>query len=158
MAVYQCPSSESQKMANSDGPGGEWKGSYGLNWGQYSYLQQRFKAPFFLEYGAKFSDIQDGTSKTLAMMEIIQAPSGGARQVELNAGVDARGVDFLNSQVAVAGEVVTPPIAPASAARQATGELPQTGINQVPFILASGILLLAGLLLLALGIIRSHSS
>lgn len=77
MPVYQCPSVESQQMVNSDGPGGEWKGSYGLNWGQYSYLQQRYKAPFFIEYGAKFSDISDGTSKTLAMMELIQAPSQG---------------------------------------------------------------------------------
>jgi LPXTG-motif cell wall-anchored protein len=114
------------------------------------------------EDGSYFFDgLEPGTytvSEVLTQGWYAMDPSGGARQVELNAGVDARGVDFLNSQVAVAGEVVTPPIAPASAARQATGELPQTGINQVPFILASGILLLAGLLLLALGIIRSHSS
>ncbi len=84
MAVYQCPSGQSQRMANSDGPGGEWKGSYGLNWGQYSYLQQRFKAPFFLEYGAKFSEIQDGTTKTLAIMEIIQAPSDGTRLADID--------------------------------------------------------------------------
>ena len=83
-------------------------------------------------------------------------PQGGTQQVEVKAGIDASNTDFLNSQVEVAGEVVTP-VTPVAGA-QATGELPQTGMNQLPLILASGILVLIGLLFLALGIIRSFSS
>ena len=85
--IYQCPSDEKRQMFSSDGPGGEQKGNYGLNWGQYSYLQQRYKAPFFIEYGAKFSEITDGTSKTLAMLEIIQAPSDAGQPIDRRARI-----------------------------------------------------------------------
>ncbi|MFM8414941.1 MAG: DUF1559 domain-containing protein [Planctomycetota bacterium] len=82
--AYQCPSDTSRVMDASDGPGGDRKGSYGLNWGRNNYGTQfpgnsRTKAPFAQDYGAKFSDITDGTSKTLLLMEMIQAPSDGGQ-------------------------------------------------------------------------------
>jgi prepilin-type processing-associated H-X9-DG protein len=76
---FQCPSDTSRVMDASDGAGGDRKGSYGLNWGALRVSQQfsntKLKAPFFANYGAKFGEITDGTSKTLLMMEMIQAPS-----------------------------------------------------------------------------------
>jgi prepilin-type N-terminal cleavage/methylation domain-containing protein/prepilin-type processing-associated H-X9-DG protein len=83
--IYQCPSDSTQVMDQSDGPGGDRKGSYGLNWGQHNiptpFTRSTLKAPFSHDYGAKFGEIADGTSKTLMMMEMIQAPS------------DAQGID-----------------------------------------------------------------
>ena len=87
MAVYHCPSDTSRQMISSEGPGGERKGSYGVNWGQFSYLVPRVRAPFFIDYGAKFSEITDGTSKTLAMMEIIQAPSEAGQPIDRRARI-----------------------------------------------------------------------
>ena len=99
LASYQCPSDMPQDAGACSGSGGEdWKGNYGLNWGEYVTLCQRPKAgtiavlgdadancptpaallrwaPFHVEFGAKISQIIDGTSSTLAMMEMIQTPS-----------------------------------------------------------------------------------
>jgi len=85
LAVYQCPSDQSLTMAASGNAGqnvGDYKGSYGLNWGIHEYAEQapghppesRY-APFHISYGASLRDITDGTSSTFAMLEIIQAPS-----------------------------------------------------------------------------------
>ncbi len=101
-----------------------------------------------------FTGLEPGTytvSEVLQQGWYAMDPAGGTQQVKVAAGVDASGVDFLNSQVEVAGEVVTP-VAPATATQ--AGELPQTGMNQVPLILAAAALVLLGLLLLALGIVR----
>ncbi len=101
-----------------------------------------------------FAGLEPGTytaSEVLQQGWYAIDPAGGTQQVKVAAGVDASGVDFLNSQVEVAGEVVTP-VAPATATQ--AGELPQTGMNQVPLILAAAALMLLGLLLLALGIVR----
>jgi len=46
-----------------------------LNWGQNTYMDQVKQAPFWVEYGAPMAKIRDGASNTLAMMEMIQAPS-----------------------------------------------------------------------------------
>jgi prepilin-type N-terminal cleavage/methylation domain-containing protein len=77
----QCPSDTTQVMDQSDGPGGDRKGSYGLNWGQNNILKpfttSSLKAPFSHDYGVKIGEITDGTSKTLLLMEMIQAPSDG---------------------------------------------------------------------------------
>ncbi len=85
--AYQCPSDTTQVMDQSDGPGGDRKASYGLNWGQNNvatpFTKKGLKALFFHGYGAKFGEITDGTSKTLLLMEMIQAPSNGQ-------GVDRR--------------------------------------------------------------------
>jgi type II secretory pathway pseudopilin PulG len=105
---FQCPSDTPQDAAACSGDADEdWKGNYGINWGAYNTLCQRGKvlpdpfypvgaadmdclptppppalrryAPFHIEFGAKVSQITDGTSYTLAMMEMIQtvSESGG---------------------------------------------------------------------------------
>jgi prepilin-type N-terminal cleavage/methylation domain-containing protein/prepilin-type processing-associated H-X9-DG protein len=72
-----CPSDEAVICARDD-----FKGNYGANWGPRTYwynpndLNAPPKGPFGVDYGAKLSDITDGTSNTLALMEIIQAPHG----------------------------------------------------------------------------------
>ncbi|MBM4012958.1 MAG: DUF1559 domain-containing protein [Planctomycetes bacterium] len=88
---YQCPSDTSQVMDTALGAGGERKGSYGLNWGQNvtatPFLVGRGKAPFAGKYGAKFAEITDGTSKTLMLMELIQAPSATGQAVDRRARI-----------------------------------------------------------------------
>ena len=59
--AFQCASDTTRTMDSSEGPGGERKGNYGLNWGHSNYWTQKCKAPFFVEYGARFADITDGT-------------------------------------------------------------------------------------------------
>lgn len=100
LPTYQCPSDESQIMEETAGGGDgtnsqafqDAKGSYGLNWGQFAYIDQydqrvnglnfnintpedHFRAPFGIGWGAKMAQITDGTSNTFAMLEMIQAPS-----------------------------------------------------------------------------------
>jgi prepilin-type N-terminal cleavage/methylation domain-containing protein/prepilin-type processing-associated H-X9-DG protein len=87
--AYQCPSDTSRVMDTAQAQGGDRKGSYGVNWGKIAYVTQfndkNAKAPFDANYGAKFAEITDGTSKTLMLMEMIQAPS------ELGQAIDRRG-------------------------------------------------------------------
>jgi prepilin-type N-terminal cleavage/methylation domain-containing protein/prepilin-type processing-associated H-X9-DG protein len=89
--AYQCPSDTSQVMQVALGTGGERKGNYGLNWGQNitstPFLVARGKAPFAGQYGAKFAEITDGTSKTLMLMEMIQAPSDTSQAVDRRARI-----------------------------------------------------------------------
>jgi prepilin-type processing-associated H-X9-DG protein len=72
------------------------KGSYGVNWGMNTMFNQgpanasataTGYAPFYFSYGARFSAITDGTSNTLAMLELIQtiSPNGP------NNAIDRRG-------------------------------------------------------------------
>ena len=108
LPTYQCPSDESRVMQVTQGGGdgtnseefNDAKGSYGLNWGQVNYIDQfdqrvlgesfnvtrrdedHFRAPFAINWGAKLSKIVDGTSNTLAMMEMIQAPSESVETVD----------------------------------------------------------------------------
>ena len=85
-----CPSDEPNVCYQCDGGRGQdVKGNYGLNWGPGKFGCQNYDgdctgiakpcrfhfAPFHLEYGAKMKQISDGASKTLAMMEMLQAPS-----------------------------------------------------------------------------------
>jgi prepilin-type N-terminal cleavage/methylation domain-containing protein len=97
LATFQCPSDEAHTAAACNtGAGVDWKGNYGINWGAWRHICQRPQAPtvdlahpdclatttpatlhvapFHLGYGAKFGQIADGLSKTLAMMEMIQPP------------------------------------------------------------------------------------
>jgi|688.fasta_scaffold34138_4 prepilin-type N-terminal cleavage/methylation domain-containing protein/prepilin-type processing-associated H-X9-DG protein len=89
--AYQCPSDTSQKMQAALNTGGDRKGSYGLNWGQNimstPFLVGSGKAPFAGQYGAKFAEITDGTSKTLMLMEMIQAPSDTGQPVDRRARI-----------------------------------------------------------------------
>ncbi len=93
--AYQCPSDASRVMSSSSGTGGDRKGSYGVNWGQNTFINQTHptyppssvKAPFFTDYGARFSEITDGTTKTLMLMEMIQAPSEPGEVVDRRARI-----------------------------------------------------------------------
>ncbi|QDT52029.1 hypothetical protein Pan44_00360 [Caulifigura coniformis] len=93
--VYVCPTdptSGSQLMNPR-----EAFGNYGLNWGMHRYLDLDGNgsssnepggsvpvcSPFGLNYGATISRIKDGTSNTLAMMEMLKGIGAG--------GVDRRG-------------------------------------------------------------------
>ncbi len=94
---YTCPSDEPQQCTLCDqGNSVDFKGNYGVNWGPWTFdcqfvdsaTQTRankctadsrvaarlHNAPFHIQYGAKMSQITDGTSKTLAMMEMVQIP------------------------------------------------------------------------------------
>jgi len=86
--AYQCASDRTRIMDDSNGQGGDRKGSYGLNWGQNTvgtpFLVGSARAPFVPNVGIKFGQITDGMSKTLMLMEMIQAPS------EAGQGVDRR--------------------------------------------------------------------
>ena len=83
IAAYQCPSDQTQifyqTVAGVLSPF-EAKGSYGLNWGTNTYWDQGLGngqklAPFYIAYGANMAAIPDGSSNTLAMTEMLQAPS-----------------------------------------------------------------------------------
>ncbi|MCR9117252.1 MAG: DUF1559 domain-containing protein, partial [bacterium] len=76
MKVWHCPSDESIQHNEYV------KGNYGVNWGPRTFhdTSSAAEGAFALNYGPRFADITDGTSNTLAMMEMRQAPkpsSGG---------------------------------------------------------------------------------
>ncbi len=76
--VFHCPSDTARRMMKAGGASDdfqEYKGNYGVNWGQQNATNQVQPAPFFFDYGARISDLRDGTSNTLAMLEMLQAPS-----------------------------------------------------------------------------------
>ena len=84
IGMYDCPSSEAITFAKVNQPPVDVKGSYGVNWGRNTFLVQgpigsaagiAGQAPFYLSYGAPLAAITDGTSNTLAMMELIQTTS-----------------------------------------------------------------------------------
>lgn len=92
LTTMTCPSDSPQVGHACDGGNSlDAKGNYGLNWGSFNFVAQspnilenpRCKeapakcpaAPFHLEFGAEFAKITDGTSKTLCMMEMLQAPA-----------------------------------------------------------------------------------
>lgn len=98
LGFMQCPSDTIQ---GPFAPVGDFKGNYGLNWGRWNFIDQggpasnppplnvthdRGQAPFYLDYGAKIGEISDGTSKTLAMLEMLQTPRDHAGQT-----IDRRG-------------------------------------------------------------------
>lgn len=93
LPTFQCASGETVRMEGDSRGYNDSKGNYGVNWGANNFADQedevalgesrpRFepvedgrKAPFWIEFGAKLSQISDGTSNTLMMMEMLQAPS-----------------------------------------------------------------------------------
>ena len=85
LAVWTCPSDEPQIAGTCGFQNQEVKGNYGVNWGTKTYfdpkpsdeLWSQLRPPFWVEYGAGMREITDGTSNTLAMMELLQAPTEG---------------------------------------------------------------------------------
>lgn len=84
LEIWTCPSDDPQ-LATSCGGGAliETKGNYGLNWGTDTFYRPKpadvlwplLRSPFWIEFGASMRHITDGKSNTLAMMEMVQAPS-----------------------------------------------------------------------------------
>lgn len=105
---YQCPSDKTRYMLSSDNDDSnsvlfkEAKGNYGVNWGSKHFTDQyddeffdgqdaefesakdRQRAPFDKNFGARLAQLTDGTTRTLMLMELVQAPS------ELHQLVDRR--------------------------------------------------------------------
>ncbi|MEW4563873.1 DUF1559 domain-containing protein [Bremerella sp. JC770] len=72
MKVWHCPSDGSYIREHDD-----YKGNYAVNWGPNVFKPSTTptdKGTFALDSSTRFADIVDGTSNTLAMMEIRQAP------------------------------------------------------------------------------------
>ncbi|QDT44860.1 Type II secretion system protein G precursor [Gimesia alba] len=68
--VWQCPTDrESIWSANPDG---SIRGNYAVNWGQGTFGNQIKPSPFRNTFGARMRDITDGSSNTLAMMEMLK--------------------------------------------------------------------------------------
>jgi hypothetical protein len=110
LTVFQCPSDSPKNATGCSGAAHDWKGNYGLNWGAYVTACQRPKpialaelgdgegdcpsppallrmAPFHFDYGAKLSHITDGTSSTLAMMEMLQTTADEAGKCDRRARI-----------------------------------------------------------------------
>jgi prepilin-type N-terminal cleavage/methylation domain-containing protein len=85
---FDCPSDQQVVFVNNGGNVTDVKGSYGVNWGQNTYGDQISPAPFFLNYGASFAEISDGTSNTYLMSELIQLPHPPGQPVDT---IDRRG-------------------------------------------------------------------
>ncbi|VTR91986.1 Prepilin-type N-terminal cleavage/methylation domain-containing protein OS=Singulisphaera acidiphila (strain ATCC BAA-1392 / DSM 18658 / VKM B-2454 / MOB10) GN=Sinac_6973 PE=4 SV=1: N_methyl_2: SBP_bac_10 [Gemmata massiliana] len=85
LTLFQCPSDQTQEPWS---PTNDYKGNYGVNWGRWAFFDQggptsnpaplnvgtAGRSPFWLEFGAKFTDMTDGTSNTLCLMEMLQPP------------------------------------------------------------------------------------
>jgi prepilin-type N-terminal cleavage/methylation domain-containing protein/prepilin-type processing-associated H-X9-DG protein len=99
--VYNCPSDTPQifsKPVNGVVTAYDVKGNYGVNWGENTILVQgpigspvtaTGAATFYFGYGATIAAITDGTSNTLAMLELIQTVSPNT-DAQGNYGLDRR--------------------------------------------------------------------
>jgi prepilin-type N-terminal cleavage/methylation domain-containing protein len=82
LSAWHCPSDTSRQQLSASDSFQEYKGNYGLNWGQGTYVDQISRAPFYIEYGARIADIKDGTTNTLCILEMLQAPSEAGQPVD----------------------------------------------------------------------------
>ncbi len=87
ISVWNCPSDAPQLFTGAGaGAPTDYKGNYGVNWGPNVFLNPLpGLGAFYLRFGASFAEISDGTSNTLALMEMLQTPS------PLNGIADRRG-------------------------------------------------------------------
>ena len=107
IAAYNCPSDIPQvfnQVSGSTFVPMDVKGSYGLNWGTNHYWDQglgngQAAAPFYMGYGARFAAITDGTSNTLAMMEMRQAPSPNGNPPTIDRRARLWNDDSINYQI-----------------------------------------------------------
>ena len=85
--VFDCPSDTRDKTGHSSTK--DLKCNYVVNWGSWNFWQQGGptngvaplnlgdeigRAPFFINFGARFSQITDGTSNTMMWSETLQSP------------------------------------------------------------------------------------
>jgi len=123
LAVNNCPSDAKQAPFTATG---DYKSNYGLNWGRYNFRDQggptsdppptnvghaRGRSPFYMAYGASLEHIRDGSSNTLAMLEMLKTPENhsgltidrrgrvwnddsGCYQVSTRFGPNSRAADF----------------------------------------------------------------
>jgi prepilin-type N-terminal cleavage/methylation domain-containing protein/prepilin-type processing-associated H-X9-DG protein len=77
LTTWNCSSDEAVVCARED-----YKGNYGPSWGPRTYwyalddMTAPPMGPFGVDFGARLAQVVDGTSNTLAMMEMVQAPHG----------------------------------------------------------------------------------
>jgi len=86
LKIWTCPSDKTEMATGCTGVTRlEAKGNYGVNWGTDTYFRPKqtdalwnvLRSPFWIDFGANMRQITDGTSKTYAMLEMVQAPSEG---------------------------------------------------------------------------------
>jgi prepilin-type N-terminal cleavage/methylation domain-containing protein/prepilin-type processing-associated H-X9-DG protein len=74
LQLFQCPSDETVVVSGI----GDAKGNYGVNWGARTYQPSNAvlgRGPFgWGDFVCKIRNVSDGMSKTLFMMEMVQAP------------------------------------------------------------------------------------
>jgi prepilin-type N-terminal cleavage/methylation domain-containing protein/prepilin-type processing-associated H-X9-DG protein len=85
--IFHCASDERDKLGHPSTK--DLKGNYVINWGSWNYREQGGpvngvaplnlgdeigRAPFFMNFGARFAEINDGTSNTLCWSEVLQSP------------------------------------------------------------------------------------
>ena len=105
--AWQCPSDVTylfNEGGNSLTTVMDYKGSYGVNWGANEFFNQGpGRSPFWISYGASIAEISDGTSNTLAMMEMLQVPQpNGVSPVDRRARIwnDEPGCYQLSTRIA----------------------------------------------------------
>jgi prepilin-type N-terminal cleavage/methylation domain-containing protein/prepilin-type processing-associated H-X9-DG protein len=85
--IFDCPSDEKDRVGHPTHR--DYKSNYVVNWGSWTFRQQGGpingvpplnlgdqlgRAPFYLEFGARFAQITDGTSNTLCWSEVRKSP------------------------------------------------------------------------------------
>lgn len=80
--LFQCPSDETVIAGLGDA-----KGNYGINWGARTYTptdKVKGRGPFgWGTFVCKIRNVSDGMSKTMFMMEMIQAPDSGDNRARI---------------------------------------------------------------------------